>query len=72
MFGKDRVLIVDLEGETTGFSIAGAAVIKQEGNRKWLRFSRDEVTASQLINQISEKYEIKDLTIKDPEIDVMI
>ncbi|SHK54833.1 ABC transporter ATP-binding protein [Desulforamulus aeronauticus] len=71
-FGKERVLIVDLEGEATDFSIAGAAVIKQEGNRMWLRFSRDEVTASQLINQISEKYEIKDVTIKDPEIDVMI
>ncbi len=72
MFGKDRVLIVDLEGETAGFSIAGAKVIKQEGNRKWLRFSRDEVSASQLINHISERYEIRDLTIKDPEIEVMI
>jgi ABC-2 type transport system ATP-binding protein len=71
-FGKDRVLILDLEGGTAGFSIAGAQVIKEEGNRKWLRFNRDVVTASQLINQISEKYEIKDLTIKDPEIEVMI
>ncbi len=71
-FGKERVLIVDLDGAATGFFGAGAAVIKQEGNRMWLRFNRDEVTASQLINQISEKYEIKDITIKDPEIDVMI
>jgi ABC-2 type transport system ATP-binding protein len=71
-FGKDRVLIVDLDGKTAGFSIAGAQVIKEEENRKWLRFNRDVVTASQLISQISEKYEIKDLTIKDPEIDVMI
>ncbi|AEG58697.1 ABC transporter ATP-binding protein [Desulforamulus ruminis] len=71
-FGKDRVLIVDLEGENSGFVIAGTEVIKQEGNRKWLRFNRDEVTASQLIHQISQKYEIKDLTIKDPEIDVII
>ncbi|MEL7563546.1 MAG: ATP-binding cassette domain-containing protein [Dehalobacterium sp.] len=72
MFGRERVLIVDLEGETESFSITGAEMIKQEGNRKWLRFSRDKVTASQLISQISEQYEIKDLTIKDPEIDVMI
>lgn len=72
MFGRDRVLIVDLEGETADFSVEGAEVIKQEGNRKWLRFSRDELTASQLINQISQAYEIRDLTIKDPEIEVMI
>lgn len=72
MFGKERVLIVDLEGEVNGFSIAGAEVIKQEGNRKWLRFNREAVTASQLINHISEHYEIRDLTIKDPEIEVMI
>lgn len=72
MFGKERVLIVDLDGETNGFSIAGAQVIKEEGNRKWLRFSRDVTTASQLIKEISEKYEIKDLTIQDPEIEVMI
>jgi ABC-2 type transport system ATP-binding protein len=71
-FGRDRVLIVDFEGETAGVTIAGAQVIKEEGNRKWLRFSRDVVSASQLINQISDKYEIKDLTIKDPEIDVII
>lgn len=72
MFGKERVLIVDLEDEAAALAIAGATVIKQEGNRQWLRFNRDEVTASQLINQISQQYELKDLTIKDPEIDVMI
>lgn len=72
LFGKERVLIVDLEGKTGSFSIAGAHLIKEEGNRKWLRFSREVTTASQLINRIAEKYEIKDLTIKDTEIEVMI
>jgi ABC-2 type transport system ATP-binding protein len=72
LFGKERVLIVDLEGETGNFSIDGANLIKEEGNRKWLQYSREVTTASQLINRISEKYEIKDLTIKDTEIEVMI
>lgn len=71
-FGKERVLILDLEEETTDFSISGAEVIKQEGARQWIQFSRDEVSAAQLISQISEKYEIKDLSIQDPEIEVMI
>ena len=60
LFGKERVLIVDLEGETDSFSVAGAQLVKEEGNRKWLRFNRELTTASQLINRISEKYEIKD------------
>ncbi|MDR3584658.1 MAG: ATP-binding cassette domain-containing protein [Desulfosporosinus sp.] len=71
-FGKARVLIIDLEEEIPDFSINGAEVIKQEGNRKWLRFNRDVMSASQLISRISENYEIKDLSIQDPEIEVMI
>lgn len=70
--GKDRILIIDLEEETAEFSIDGAEVIQQEGNRKWIQFSRDKVSASELIRQISEKYEIQDLSIQDPEIEVMI
>ncbi|SHI22289.1 ABC transporter ATP-binding protein [Desulfosporosinus lacus] len=71
-FGKERVLIIDLEEDTNGFSVNGAEVIKQEGKRKWLQFNRDVMSASQLISQISELYEIKDLSIQDPEIEVMI
>ncbi|MDP4160869.1 MAG: ATP-binding cassette domain-containing protein [Bacillota bacterium] len=71
-FGKERVLIIDLEEAIAGFSVNGAEVIKQEGNRQWLKFNRDVMSTSQLISQISEKYEIKDLSIQDPEIEVMI
>ena len=71
-FGKERVLIVDFEEETAGFAIEGVAVIKQEGKRKWLQFNRDLMSAAQLISRISETYEIKDLAIQDPEIEVMI
>lgn len=70
--GKDRILIIDLEEETAEFSIDGTEVIQQEGNRKWIQFNRDKVSASELIRQISEKYEIQDLSIQDPEIEVMI
>ncbi|WP_088228254.1 ATP-binding cassette domain-containing protein [Desulfosporosinus sp. FKB] len=71
-FGKERVLIIDLEEQTPEFFIEGAEVIKAEGNRKWLQFNRDVMSASQLISRISESWEIKDLTIQDPEIEVMI
>jgi ABC-2 type transport system ATP-binding protein len=72
-FGRQRVLIVDLEEETrASLSVEGAEVIREEGRRKWIRFNRQEISASQLINRVSEKYEIKDLTLEEPEIDAMI
>ena len=37
-----------------------------------MQFSRDVMSASQLISNISEEYEIKDLSIQDLEIEVMI
>ena len=47
-------------------------MIKQEVNRCLLQFNRDVMSSSQLISLISEQQEIKDLSIKDPEIEVMI
>lgn len=71
-FGKERILIIDLEEKPGQLYVQGAEIIKQEGNRCWLRFNRDVMSASQLISQISETCEIKDLSIQDPEIEVMI
>jgi ABC-2 type transport system ATP-binding protein len=72
VFGRERILIVDLEEEGAELHLTGAEVMKQEGSRRWIRFNRQEATASQLISLISEEYEIKDLAIQDPEIEVMI
>ncbi|NLM20836.1 MAG: ATP-binding cassette domain-containing protein [Peptococcaceae bacterium] len=71
-FGKTRILIVDLEEEIVDFSLDGVEVVKQEGNRRWLKFNRDTITASQLISRISENYNVRDISIQDPEIEVLI
>jgi ABC-2 type transport system ATP-binding protein len=44
-------------------------VIEQEGNRAVFAFERDNVTASELIRRISEQYRIRDLSVKEPEIE---
>lgn len=73
-FGKHRTLVVDLEpngfGDTLG--VEGAEQVKREGNRFWLRFNRDEVSASQLIARVSEHHAIRDLTVEEPEIEGII
>lgn len=73
-FGKQRTLVVDLEpngyGDTLG--IEGAEEVKREGNRFWLRFNRDVVSASQLIARVSQRYNIRDLTVEEPQIEGII
>lgn len=70
-FGTSRILIVDLEKDTS-LDIEGVDLIREEGIRKWLRFNRGEYTAAQLIQLVSERAEIVDLSLQEPEIDSII
>ena len=73
-FGKNRTLVVDLEPNGFGDNLAveGAETVKREGNRFWLRFNRDQISASQLIARVSERFSIRDLTVEEPEIEGII
>jgi ABC-2 type transport system ATP-binding protein len=71
-FGKVRTLVVDVENGDAQFNIAGAEVFKQESNRIWLRFNRDEISASELIVRITQNHNIKDLTVEEPAIESII
>lgn len=71
-YGKTRTLIVDIEGNGKPFTVQGGELIKEEGNRKWIRFQRDEISASELIAQISQNYSITDLTVEETAIETII
>ena len=71
-FGKMRTLVVDLEDADQSLIVRGGELSKQEGNRYWLRFNRNEVSASDLITQISQTHNIKDLTVEEPDIESII
>lgn len=74
-FGKHRTLVVELENGsvgTSGLHVEGAEIVRSEQNRYWLRFDREAVTASQLIQRVSEQYAVRDLTIEEPEIEAII
>ena len=38
----------------------------------WLRFRREETTAADLIAALTRRYELRDLTIEEPEIEAII
>ncbi|MBP2017928.1 ABC-2 type transport system ATP-binding protein [Symbiobacterium terraclitae] len=73
-FGKQRTLVVDLEpnGQLPEVAVEGAEVVRREANRIWLRFNRDELSASELISRVSARYAIRDLTVEEPEIEGII
>lgn len=73
-FGKLRTLVVDLEenGEELHLAVDGVEQVKREGSRFWLRFNRDEFSASQVIARVSEQHAIRDLTVEEPEIEGII
>ncbi|MCH1623997.1 hypothetical protein [Fredinandcohnia quinoae] len=67
-----RTLVVDIEENGYPFQVANGEVFREEGNRKWIRFNRDEYSASDLISQISQLHNITDLTVEEPEIESII
>jgi ABC-2 type transport system ATP-binding protein len=71
-FGGDSVLVVDLVQPGPPIDVDGAVVDRVEGPRQWLRFSRERVTAAQLINAVTERVRIQDLAISDPEIEDVV
>jgi ABC-2 type transport system ATP-binding protein len=71
-FGKHRTLVVDLEGAPGEVIVEGAELVKREGGRHWLRFNRDEISASELIARVSSHWSIRDLTLEEPQIEAII
>jgi ABC-2 type transport system ATP-binding protein len=68
-FGGERELLVDLAEDYPEVSVAGARVVEQDGRRVTFRFSRRELSASELIARISSRYRIRDLSVREPEIE---
>ena len=72
MFGKDRILIVDFEEEAENLRVEVGKVIKTEGTRKHILFNRDDISAIDLISDISKKFKIKDFALQETEIENII
>lgn len=71
-YGKMRTLIVDVEENGVDVQLTAGELCKVEGNRKWIRFNRDEHSASDIITQLTKTHNITDLTVEEPEIESII
>jgi ABC-2 type transport system ATP-binding protein len=68
-FGGRRELVVDLAEDYEDVSVPGAEIILRDGPRVTYAFDRDELTASDLIHRVSGKLRIRDLEVREPDIE---
>ena len=71
-YGEERTLIVDLEEPAEPLEIPGARVVRVEGQRQWLRFRRDAVSAAELVAAVAAQASLVDLAIDEPDIEEVV
>jgi ABC-2 type transport system ATP-binding protein len=71
-FGGKRELVVDFAETYISVEVEGAEVKAREGSRVTYQFERGAVAASDLISQLSMRYRIRDLEVREPEIETTI
>lgn len=71
-FGGKRQLVVDFVENYGDVSTEGAVVTKQDGRQVSYAFSKQELSASELIGRLSSKFSISDLTVLEPDIEETI
>jgi ABC-2 type transport system ATP-binding protein len=64
-----RELIVETEEPV---QVPGAETTKQEEGRAWLRFDPARTQAAELIGEVLSRYDVKDLSIVEPELEGVI
>ncbi|HEX5415944.1 MAG TPA: ATP-binding cassette domain-containing protein [Chloroflexota bacterium] len=73
-FGGERTLVVELadgEGDAP-LQIPQAAEVRAEGPRRWLRFQRSDVSATDLIAAVAARYPVRDIALEDTGIEAII
>lgn len=71
-FGGTRELVVDFADSYADVSVEGAAVACYEQNRATYQFEQGQLSASELIGRISGRYRIRDLTVREPDVEETI
>lgn len=71
-YGTHRTVVVDLETSGPPLDVPHTEVIEVAGPRQWLRFDRQEISASEVVTEIVARTTIRDVAIEEPEIEDMV
>jgi ABC-2 type transport system ATP-binding protein len=73
-YGRHRLLVAEIEEFCTDcdIEIPGVRLVSAQGTRITLEFDRERVSADQLIVALAKRYELKDVTVSEPELESII
>jgi ABC-2 type transport system ATP-binding protein len=71
-FGGKRELVVDFAETYPEVNIDETQIIERDGLRVTYQFERGTITASELIGRLSAQYRIRDLSVREPDIEATI
>jgi ABC-2 type transport system ATP-binding protein len=71
-YGTHRTLVVTLAESYPDLAVAGAELESRDHNTVRLRFDRRQMTAELLIRRVTERYQIIDVAITEPDIDSIV
>lgn len=71
-FGGKRSLVVDFAEEYTDVTLEGLAPPVRTDGQVIYTFERGQATASELISRLSQRFRIRDLSVREPEIEETI
>lgn len=71
-YGNDRIMVVEFGERADPIYIPGVELIDAKDNRMWLKFHKDEIQASLILNRLTQRYSISDFTVQEPEIEGII
>jgi ABC-2 type transport system ATP-binding protein len=71
-FGRQRLLIVEFEQGIREIAVPRGEVVKEEGNRLWIAFDREEISAFDLIRALGTDEGIKDISIQEPDVESIV
>jgi ABC-2 type transport system ATP-binding protein len=71
-YGTERILTVELEHPVSDFVVDRAQVVVQEGHTVKMLFNKSDITATQLISQLTTRYPVTDCQLQEPKIEHLI
>ena len=67
-----RVLVVDFADSAAEVEMDRAELVERDGRRARFRFNRWQVSASELITELTQKVPVKDISVEEPEIEAIV
>ena len=71
-FGGSRRLVVEFAELYPSLELESARLVSQDGQQAVFEFERDVTAASDLITRLTAKYKVRDLEVREPEIEATI